>query len=389
MESTQPIPRPPVTEPERRQGPKLLKATINDFETIDDFLTEDGRTAPWESTPVQVRSETHEAGSRGTPRWVVVVLAAAAIVQAPFVASSVLGWLGLTGQRGAQLVIETSPAALEVLVDGVPAGKSPVVMSVAPGQRSVELRYQGRARVFPVGVGAGDVVRQRFEFAEPERSALGAGVGGLVVSTEPAGLAVLLDGQPRGVTPLVAADLTPGEHVVIARFARGAVERRVTVEAGSTSTIHILAPATPPTQASATGWLSVVAPIAVQITEAGRVLGRSDDGNLALSAGEHVLDFGSDERGFQSQQRVLIAAQTTSTIRLQVPSGSISINASPWAEVYVDGERIGETPIGNLSRPAGRHEVVFRHPELGERRETVILRPDQPTRLSVNLRDRQ
>jgi hypothetical protein len=64
----------------------------------------------------------------------------------------------------------------------------------------------------------------------------------------------------------------------------------------------------------------------------------------------------------------------------------LSLNASPWAEVFVDGERIGETPIGNLSRPIGRHEVIFRHPQLGEHREVVVVTASGPTRLGVDLR---
>ena len=64
----------------------------------------------------------------------------------------------------------------------------------------------------------------------------------------------------------------------------------------------------------------------------------------------------------------------------------MNINAQPWAEVWVDGQRIGETPIGNLSRPVGPHEVVLRHPEFGERRETVIVTLKQPARLGVDMR---
>jgi hypothetical protein len=62
------------------------------------------------------------------------------------------------------------------------------------------------------------------------------------------------------------------------------------------------------------------------------------------------------------------------------------VNAQPWAEVFVDGERVGETPIGNLSRRIGSHEVVFRHPELGERREVVVITAGKPARVGVDLR---
>lgn len=60
------------------------------------------------------------------------------------------------------------------------------------------------------------------------------------------------------------------------------------------------------------------------------------------------------------------------------------MNAQPWADVWIDGRQYGETPLANLNIPIGDHEVVFRHPELGERRVTVTVRADQPTRVSAS-----
>jgi hypothetical protein len=85
-------------------------------------------------------------------------------------------------------------------------------------------------------------------------------------------------------------------------------------------------------------------------------------------------------------QKVHVAPGRTAVVNIDPPSGSLSINALPWAEVWVDGERIGETPIANLSRPIGPHEVVFRHPQFGERRETVIVTAGRPARLGLDLR---
>jgi hypothetical protein len=47
---------------------------------------------------------------------------------------------------------------------------------------------------------------------------------------------------------------------------------------------------------------------------------------------------------------------------------------------------MGETPIGNLSMSVGPHEIVFRHPELGEQRHAVTVTAGAPARLSVDLR---
>jgi hypothetical protein len=64
----------------------------------------------------------------------------------------------------------------------------------------------------------------------------------------------------------------------------------------------------------------------------------------------------------------------------------LSINAQPWADVWLDGERLGVTPIGNLEIPIGSHELVFRHPEHGERRSTVSVGLQQAARVGLDMR---
>ena len=65
------------------------------------------------------------------------------------------------------------------------------------------------------------------------------------------------------------------------------------------------------------------------------------------------------------------------------PLGRISVNAEPWAEVWIDNQSVGETPLAHLEVPVGEHEVIFRHPEFGERRQQVIVRADGVTRAST------
>jgi hypothetical protein len=49
---------------------------------------------------------------------------------------------------------------------------------------------------------------------------------------------------------------------------------------------------------------------------------------------------------------------------------------------------VGETPIGSVTVPIGIHEVVFRHPELGERRQAVTVKAGEPTKVGVDLRSK-
>ncbi len=69
-----------------------------------------------------------------------------------------------------------------------------------------------------------------------------------------------------------------------------------------------------------------------------------------------------------------------------MPKGTLALNAAPWAEVWIDGEKVGDTPIGNLSLAIGAHDVVFRNPDLGEQHHTVMVTLKEVVRLSVDLR---
>jgi hypothetical protein len=41
--------------------------------------------------------------------------------------------------------------------------------------------------------------------------------------------------------------------------------------------------------------------------------------------------------------------------------------------------------VGNLSAKAGSHDVVFRHPKFGEKKQTVVVKPGQGARLTVDM----
>jgi hypothetical protein len=105
-----------------------------------------------------------------------------------------------------------------------------------------------------------------------------------------------------------------------------------------------------------------------------------------LPQGTHDLEFVNEATGFRARRSVAIRAGQTSAVRVDAPNGTLHINAVPWAEVFIDGQRIGDTPIGNLQTRIGSREIVFRHPELGERKATALVTMKEPTRISMDLR---
>jgi hypothetical protein len=215
-------------------------------------------------------------------------------------------------------------------------------------------------------------------------------LGSLAIQTEPDRLPVLVDGEERGTSPLMLTGMKPGEHVVAVRTSGATIKRTVTVVANE-RTVLMLSPTERAASGAASssaagGWLTVAAPVALTIREAGKIIGTTESDRVMLPAGDHNLELVNDGLAFLAKRAVKIEAGKTAVIKLDPPNGMLNINAQPWAEVWVDGQRIGETPIGNLSRPVGPHEVVLRHPEFGERRETIVVTLKQPARLGVDMR---
>jgi hypothetical protein len=105
-----------------------------------------------------------------------------------------------------------------------------------------------------------------------------------------------------------------------------------------------------------------------------------------VPAGNHQLEIVNEALGYRSTRAVQVAAGKVSSIKIEFPKGTIALQAIPWADVWIDGEKVGETPIGNLALTIGTHEVVFRHPDLGEQRQLATVTLTAPTRVSVDRR---
>ncbi|HEY7284425.1 MAG TPA: PEGA domain-containing protein [Vicinamibacterales bacterium] len=133
------------------------------------------------------------------------------------------------------------------------------------------------------------------------------------------------------------------------------------------------------------GGFRLSSPIELHVLDGERVLGSSGDGPIVATAGRHEFEFVNSAIGYRMRRVVEIKAGQITSLSMTVPNGTLNINAVPWASVWIDGNSFGDTPLGNLSIAPGEHDIVFRHPQLGERREKAMVRADRPTRVTVNL----
>jgi hypothetical protein len=142
----------------------------------------------------------------------------------------------------------------------------------------------------------------------------------------------------------------------------------------------------PAAQPLRTGRMRLLSPLELQILEGDRVLGSSAGDPIVASAGRHEFEFVNNDLGYRTRRVVNVRPGDLVAVSLPHPTGRISINATPWADVWIDNAHVGETPLANLSIPIGEHEISFRHPAFGEQRRTVVVRFDTPARVSAEMR---
>jgi len=307
-----------------------------------------------------------------------LVLTAAAVALLMFRISPVQSLAALQTRTG-NLTIQTRPGGSDVLVDGERRGVTPLTLTLAPGAHTLTVQNGSDKRVVPLTIAAGSDVTQSLDMKTAAPVAL---FGKLSVATDPPGARVRVDGHSSGVSPIVVADLTAEEHTVVVAGDTGSAERKVMVTAGETAAVMF---SLPKASGPVGGWLALSTPFDVEVTESNAIVGALGTTRIMLAAGRHDVVLTNRSVGYQDSRHVEISGGKTTTVRVEAPRVSVSVNARPWADVAVDGSNVGQTPLANLQVAIGTHEFAFLHPQLGERRQTVVVTAKGTNRIAVDL----
>jgi hypothetical protein len=236
------------------------------------------------------------------------------------------------------LAVDTRPAGMQVFVDGTERGRTPLRLAVPPGEHLLDVRANGGSRRVPFTVAGGAEFSQYLEFGDRAETASHQ--------------------VPTAAMP--APSILPSQ---------------------------LGAAATPSAAKPAWGWLVVKSSTALDVRLDGKVIGSTASPRIRMAAGEHEVELVSDAQAYRTFRVVSITPAKPTHLAVSIPaSGVLNVNASPWAEVWIGRRRIGETPLANVAVPVGRHEIVFRHPQLGEKRQSISVTAGPPLRLSMNMR---
>ncbi len=276
-------------------------------------------------------------------------------------------------------VIDSNPPGI-VTIEGVVRGQTPLSLRLPAGSHNITIVAGQAARSVLLEIEAGSTTRQYVEFAPAPPSA--TATGRLDVASQPSGARVTVDGAAKGVTPISIAEIAAGPHELSISNGETTIRRSVIVRGGSTSSID----ASLASPEAAAGWLALTSPVELTLSEADQIIGTTKAARVMLPAGTHNLVLSNAGLEFQSTMTVRIEGAKTLTRAVPLPAGVLSINAAPWANVWVDGAEIGTTPLANVPLTIGTHEIVWRHPQLGERRRTIAITAKTPTRIGMDFK---
>ena len=314
--------------------------------------------------------------------WTSLLKATIAALSAVGAFTAVRAWyvpIRATGLVPATLTIDTQPPGAELLIDSVSRGSAPLTLAIEPGSHLVTVRGFGLERQVRVTVAAGAQVSQYFDLTSSVRA---TSSGRLSILTDPPGARVAVDARLRGVSPLVIDDLAEGEHTITVTSDAGSARRTVAVSpAVAKEVVFSLRRSTAPPA----GWLAVASPFPVDIVERDEVIGTSGTAKIMLPAGRHDVVLRNDIVGYAAPRTIEVVAGRIASVEVTLPTGLLNVNATPWADVLIDGHPAGQTPLGNINLAIGPHHITFRHPEFGQRTKQIMVAAQGVTRVAIDL----
>lgn len=274
------------------------------------------------------------------------------------------------------VLLNSRPEGVIVSVDGTGRGVTPVELDLPAGAHGVVFADGASERRLTVNVEAGARISENVDVPGAARQS-----GQIEVTSDPPGARVSLDGKPAGVTPLTIPNVSAARHAVVLTQGETVVNRSVDVSSGATASVFVALAR----GRERAGWFALETPVELRILENGELLGLSGGLPLMLPAGRHQVDLVNDSVEIHLSRTLTIEPGKSTRVSVPLPNGTLSVNASPWAEVFVDGRSIGTTPLGSIPLAVGSHELVARHPQLGEKRRTIVVGARTPLRVSMDL----
>jgi hypothetical protein len=250
-------------------------------------------------------------------------------------------------------LLVTSDTGGDVYVDGVRKDVAPAMIQLSAGDHVVEVRKDGAPPWRQnVTVPSGSQVKVAATF--------GAAAGDAsmtVIASEP-DAQIFVDGEAKGMSPAALSSMRAGDHVVEARKPKfKSVQQTVHLVPGQNAVVQLKIEPAPIDRPRATLKVQSTIPNAEVFVD-GSSLGRAPVDRNDLDPGKHYIVVHRDGYTDFKREVFLIENQAVALVADLSATGSIRALSTPeGADVRVDGELIGKTPISRDKVAVGSHLV--------------------------------
>jgi hypothetical protein len=287
-------------------------------------------------------------------------------------------------EAAAGALLVTSDAGGDVYVDGVRKDVAPAIITGVPaGDHVIEVRKDGlQPWRQNVTVPAGQQVKVSAVFG-----ASAAGNGSLrVISSEP-DAQIFVDGEDKGRSPATVASIKPGDHIVEGRKAKfKSVQQTVKVAPGESAIVQLKMEVAPLDRPKAALKLQSTVPNA-EVFFDGSSLGRAPVDRTDLDPGKHYIVVHRDGYTDFKREVVLVENQAVALVADLSATGSIRILSTPeGADVRIDGELVGKTPVVRDTIAVGDHVVELDLKAYFKSKETVKIEGGREKLFSYDLK---
>jgi hypothetical protein len=285
-----------------------------------------------------------------------VGVAAAALIGAAFGARALL-----TNDEPGTVTIVTKPTDAEVIVNGRPieSGKSSpfTVQDLAPGQEhSIVVRKTGYAeQTHHFELEGGEVKALPNVELTPLRLDTG-----FTLSSVPEGASIYVDDvKLAATTPSRITDLKPGLHVIRLELGDGYQPWETQVALASGQVIEL------PTARLVGGGGTRASNKVAAAPSSPRSSGSSSSRSSRRSSDRSSRTSRTAAPVQTASAPVRFAPVPASQPKVSGAQGTLRLNSRPWAQVFVDGRMVGNTPVMNMPLSAGSHSIKLVNPQLG------------------------
>ena len=134
------------------------------------------------------------------------------------------------------------------------------------------------------------------------------------------------------------------------------------------------------------GTIKISSPVDLKVVENTRQIGSVPGSDLKVQPGRHEIELVNAALGYRLKQSIEIEAGQTVSIHVAPAQGWVNVFAVPAAEVSIDGQAVGRTPLGPLPLALGEHVVTFKHPTGATDRQQITVKSGQTVRVIGNPR---